>query len=113
MKSFTAILFSLLLLLTPAASLTVLAANCPVMKKACCQKGCQMACCQLQNSDSQPASEVPPQKGSPENQVTLLIQALATWNLPSFATSSFSSANNSPLTVVPLPLYTQHCALLL
>jgi hypothetical protein len=112
-KVFTAILFSLLLALTPFAPLQA-ASTCPPAKRmACCTASCHMACCAHQNGDSNSVPAVPSQKNGAPNQVSLLALAVVLWTLPEQPDSLISSADASPQTTTGMPLYARHCALLL
>jgi hypothetical protein len=112
-KSFTAILFSLLLMLTPFASVKA-ASTCPPAKMmACCNASCHMACCAQKNSDPQSAPAVPTQKNGLQNQISLLAQVVMVWSLPEPPASSISSARLLPAMATRTPLYARHCARLL
>jgi hypothetical protein len=112
-KSFTVILFSLLLMFAPFVS-SQAASACPsAAMMNCCDASCPMACCAHRDSDSQSAPAVPPQTTSPQNQFSLLTLAVVVWSLPEPPASSISSDGLLPAMAARTPLYARHCALLL
>jgi hypothetical protein len=113
-KPFTAILFSLLLILTPFASLRA-ATVCPMAKATpvCCHQTCHMACCEQKKSNPQPAPAAPSPNNGAQNQISLLALKAIVLTLPEKTADTISAASVSPLLATATPLYTRHCALLL
>jgi hypothetical protein len=111
-KPFTAILFSLLLMLTPFASLQAASLCPPAKMMACCNASCHMACCAHRSSSpSTPAGPV--QKTGVQYQASLLALAVVIWAQPKHHAGSISCAKVLPLTATGTPLYERNCTLLL
>jgi hypothetical protein len=113
-KSFSAILFSVLLLLTPFVQLPA-ATACPASRMAaCCNHGtCPMACCAARNSGAPSTPVIPPQKNGAQNQVSLLALAVVVWSLPESLAGSIAATGLPPVRATRTPLYARHCVLLL
>jgi hypothetical protein len=112
-KQFTAILFSVLLLLMQVAPAPVSASSACVKTNMgnCADCCCGMDCCAAKPaSDSQRAPAVPTQS-SVQNKI--LSPATVAWTLPKNLASSISSVYASPLMAMAAPLYARNCSLLL
>jgi hypothetical protein len=110
-KSLTAILFAVLLVLgqfAPASASPACAK--PAMN---CGGACGMDCCAAKPaSNPQPAPAIPAQSGA-QNQISLLAPSIVTLTLPENPSNPFSSMSASPLLAMAAPLYARNCSLLL
>jgi hypothetical protein len=111
-KQLTAILFSLLLVMGQFAPAQASAACAkPAMN---CDGDCdKMDCCAAKPiSNPQPVPAVPAQSNA-QNQISLFVPSVVTWNLPQSSASLVSPASASPLMAVATPIYARNCSLLL